>query len=1108
MRLRQVGTFLLAVCAFLSTCALDAAQPETTVPAEPTTEDAPSVTSTPSVRQVGLDFHYVDKNGELVPVPDMPLEVVLELWEIQQKLAKPGPPPPTYALQDLSIVGIARGGRAELTASVAIGVMRDGWVRVPLRFSNVFLAEAKYEGDGLAFVTYEKDDGYVCYVQASQDKLHKFSMKLVAPVRQVGSEYRLALQTPEAASSGLNLRVPFKEVTAKANNDLPVDTKEQGNETLLVVTGLGDAFQMSWREGSIEPTDVTPLLEVRSETLVEVIGERIANSNVRLAVSSLRGKFSSFDVHLPAGARLSERQPSQSGLQVAEAAGDDESDVTIVQVKPDQPTSGAVEVQLWLELDPTAGETKSEFEIGGLDVVDAVRQSGWIDIAVSKEASTNLTVTYEAGPDVLEAPVPDGQSRRVDARYEFARSPSSLRMQVATTPRETEISVDPVYILRVASTQVVLDAKLTYRVRGGVPSSVKVDMLGWQVDAASPATMVNDETFDPLHSGQLEIPLRSGAAAEGERFDLEIRATKEIADPNAVVSISLPRPDAKIVMPATVIVQPDNNVELTVQEDDLVGLERESFPPTIDDLADLQQHPLYYRERGDARTNGKPMVFATSLRVRQLAVSVGTVSTLDVDGRSVRVKQELKYQIDHERLDRIPLLVPRAVLAADGLNILCDGKQVEPDEDETSPDAGPARVQVDLDRIGSCSIVVQYEHPVSQLAPDSLNVPLVVPEASDETTVTGSRLEIVPDDVQVEIVEDDWVAVEAGTESIDGEVVLKSADAPSSVTLRIGRSKPQMSTAISRAWLQTWLDSTRRHERAVFRIRTNRNQIEVRLPDRATIQDVVVALDGRRVATSETQSITIKIPGEASPGEHVVELWYHMARKRELVGRIDLDPPVITDAEGSNHWYWQLAMPRDEHLLASPTDMTEEMTWQQRGLFLGRRPRLGQSEIERWIGATVQTPVPETLNHYLFSSFGDVSRRQCAAADRRAILLVVSGFALLTGLALLYVPRLRHPGLLFAGGVALVSVVFLYPSLSVGIAQASCLGLVLIVAAGLLKWFVDLPRTRGVVIEGTPYSSPDSKTVKGPASPIDSHAARPTSTMPAAAPVSAAESST
>lgn len=1128
MLLRQVGIFLLAVCALLLTCAPALAQPEKTDSEAPSPEEAAPTESPPSNRQLGTDhtifgleyeIKIPDETGKLVLIPNMPLEVYREIWRIWQNLKNPGPPLPNYTLQDLSITGTATGKQAELTATIAIRPLRDGWVRVPLRLSNAFLLEAKYDQVVDLSVRYEKDDGYVCYVKAPKDKLHAISMLLAVPVRQVGSEKHLTLQTPRAASSGLKLRVPLKEVKATANNDLPVGVEVQGEETLLTVTGLGDDFQMAWREGTVEPTDVGPLLEVRSETLVEVVGERNANSDVRLVVNRLRGTINSVNIRLPAGTRLSDGQPSQSGLHVATAADDEESDITIVQVKPEQPTKGPLEVNLWLELAPTAGGMGPEFELGGLDVEHAVRQSGWIDIGVSDETSDQLTPTWEPGPNVLETLVPENLKQKVDARFEFTRSPYSLRMRVSTTPRKTEISIEPTYVFHIESSRIVLDATLNYRVRGAVPSSVTVDMPGWQVSTvSSPEPVVNEETLDPTRPGPLVVPLRSLAAPEGQRFTLEIHATREIADPSAVVAFSPPRPDAKILTPATVVVQPANNVELTVVEDDMEGLERESFPPEID-LPERQQAAIFYRERSDARTDAKPTVFAATLRVRQRAVSVGGDCSLEVDLRSVRVKQQLLYRIAYEPLDRVPLIVPRSVLAG-GLSILCDGDPMRYDPmkgDEEGPrKVGPARIQVDLqrERIGRCDIVVEHKHFVSDLAAgqnNSLQVPLVVPQASEETTVAGSILRIPPsEDAQVEVAAGDWVAAEEGPESLDGEQTLKSTAIPSIASLRITRSKPrrQMSTSVSRAWIQTWLDSARRHERAVFRVRTNRKQIEIRLPDQATIEDV--ALDGRRVFASEdhAQSITLDLPEESASGEHVVELWYHTTRKQGLIDRVGLSPPVIADAKGSNYWYWQLATPPGEHLLDSPEGMTPEMTWQQQGLLLGRRPRLGQTEIERWIGATAQTPVPETLNQYLFSSFGEVSERHCATADRRAILLAVSGFALLLGLALLYVPRLRHPGLLFAAGVVLVSAVLLYPSLSVGIAQASCLGLVLVVAAGLLKWFLDLPQTRGVLISGAPYSSPDSKTVKGPASPIDSHAARPTTTIQASAAVSAAESST
>lgn len=1125
MLFRQVATFLLAICALSFTCAPVHAQPEATDSESPSSEKTAPVPAVPSVRQVGFDLYIIkvlDENGELVLMPDMTLEELLDLWKFKQNLANPGPPLPTYALQDLSITGTANGDQAELTATVAIRLLRDGWVRVPLRFSNAFLLEANSGVDGELFVAYEKDDGYVCYIQAPKDKLHTLSMQLAVPVRQVGSETHLALETPSAASSGLKLRVPLKEVRATANNDLPVGIEEQGQETLLVVTGLGDAFQMAWREGTVEPTDVGPLLEVRSETLVEVLGERNANSDVRLLVNSLRGNLSSFNVRLPTGARLSDGQPSQNGIQVATAADGNESGVTIVQVKPDQPTTGPLDVRLWLELAPTDDGVGPEFEIGGLDVENAVRQSGWIDVDVSDETSDHLSATWETGPEVVQTLVPEDQRQRIDARFEFTRSPSSLRMRVSTTPRKTEISIEPTYVLHVEASRVVLDATLNYRVRGAAPPSVSVNMPGWQVGAVtSPEALVNEETLDRTSTGPLVVPLQPLANVEGDRFKLEIHATREIADPSAVVAIPLPRPDAKILTPAAVVVQPADNVELTVGEDDLVGLERESFPPKIEGLPPRQQEPLYYRERGDAGTGARPTAFAATLRVRRRAVSVGSDCELKVDLRSVRVEQQIRYRIVYEPLDRVPLIVPRSVLETGGLSILCDGHpmpfdEMKVDEDGSTATPGPARIQVDLqrERIGPCDIDVHYQHSVSELAPgpdNSLQVPLVVPGESEDTTVTGSTLRIQPsEDAQVEVAAGDWSAVEKDAEALDGERMLKSSLLPSFAPLRITRSNPrrQMSTTVSRAWIQTWLDSTRRHERAVFRIRTNRKQIDVRVPDQATLEDL--ALDGQRIPVSagDTQSIALDLPDEPTSGEHVVELWYHTVRNRGFVDRVSLKPPVIRDAKGANRWYWQLATPTDEHLLNSPTGMTPEMTWQPWGLMLGRHPRIGQPELERWIGATVQTPIPETLNHYLFSSFGQVSERQCATADRRAILLVVSGLALLSGLALIYAPRLRHPGLLFVAGVTLVSAILLYPDLSVGFAQASCLGLVLVVAAGLLKWLVDSSQTRRLLIHGVPYSSPDSKTVKGPASPIDSHAARPPSTIPASAPVSAAESST
>jgi hypothetical protein len=162
--------------------------------------------------------------------------------------------------------------------------------------------------------------------------------------------------------------------------------------------------------------------------------------------------------------------------------------------------------------------------------------------------------------------------------------------------------------------------------------------------------------------------------------------------------------------------------------------------------------------------------------------------------------------------------------------------------------------------------------------------------------------------------------------------------------------------------------------------------------------------------------------------------------------------------------------------------------------------------LEQWIGASRQAPIPDSLNHYLFGSFGEAGNLRCTLSSRSLILSVVSGVTLVIGLLFIQVQRLHHPAWLFVGGLMLLTAILRYPDLAMAVYQASLLGLGLVFAALLLKWVVDWREASRSVIQGSMFAHPDSNTVRATLLVDDSASATPPTTASLPAEMQAGES--
>jgi hypothetical protein len=149
--------------------------------------------------------------------------------------------------------------------------------------------------------------------------------------------------------------------------------------------------------------------------------------------------------------------------------------------------------------------------------------------------------------------------------------------------------------------------------------------------------------------------------------------------------------------------------------------------------------------------------------------------------------------------------------------------------------------------------------------------------------------------------------------------------------------------------------------------------------------------------------------------------------------------------------YWQLVLPRNEHVIVAPAGMLPEFTWGWNGSFFGRDPSFEQPMLEVWSGGQRHTPVPFATSRYVYSSLHPVERCELRTANRTLIVLFASGLVLIGGLVLIYVPATRHPAALLLAAIVLGSLAVLYPEPTLLAAQAASLGLAATFLAALLQ---------------------------------------------------------
>lgn len=1067
-------------------CLLAAAQ-DSGAPVTP--EPGKAVPETPvepparPVEETLLPVYLKDKDGNLQAAINWTIEELEELYQLKNQLKQPDQAP-RYSVQWMSANGTASDDHADLTIQFKILVRDKQWVRVPLRLEQAVLREGvTYQGSGEQFLHFEEEgEGYVSWIRGGAGQQHQLTLKMLVPLVGVGEETRLRLFMPRATSSDLKLRVPMAgaegEVSEGATLLPPAASGNQATE--FSVLGLGGDFELAWHEAASRTTQTPPVLEATGAVLARV-DSRSVNSEARLTVRSHGGPFDRFRVLLPEEAELIAGTPSgYSVLPVSSEAGE-AKDQRLVEIRFPKKTAGPVEVRLTTRQTHDASGPSEWFELAGFEVLEAVRQ--WGTIGVSTVGDWHVLWGPSRGVrQVDELPEPL-QSEDMVAGFEYFSQPCSLTARVV--PIRTRISVEPEYVLLVDADQVRLEAKLKYTVRGSKVFALDVELPGWQFDKVGPDNLVAVAGAATDPSEVLSIPLLQPSTGQ---IEVSITAHRKIGPEPSALVLPLPRPRADSLSPAAVVVWPADNVELTPKTEALEGLILQQVAPQLKlPEPGRQQVPLFYRgETANA-------VFAADVRVHPQSILVDVNSQISLVEEKEQVEQKFSYRIDYEPLDKLTIAVPRSLAGSEELEVLLDGQRLSPaelpDQAAEDDDSQPVRKRITLRpaRIGPCELVIRYPISMERLLPKSsviCTVPLVMPV---EGELSSNKLYVTTKPgVRVEPREGTWTESEGEAEWLPERrgLQLAASKRAGNVVLAVHLEDPDAlgSTVVERAWVQTWLAGSSRQDRAVFRFTSNQKELEVIVPAGVEPEDVKTMLDRAEVEAQATPEgrLLIALPNDSNHRPHWLELHYPFAGGRSRRGQLSMELPRLGRDVWVRRVYWQLVLPRNEHVIVAPEGFTPEFNWGWNEIFLGRIPIfigrvpafwgrvpvLEQPQLETWAGATHLRAVPEATSRYLFSTMGPVTECEVRTASRSFLVLITSGAVLLVGMLLIYVPSSRHPATLLAGAVLLVSAAVLYPGATLQAAQAGSLGLVLTLCAVLLHCVV-ARRRRGTLLRET-----------------------------------------
>ncbi|MCA9247796.1 MAG: hypothetical protein KDA42_11790, partial [Planctomycetales bacterium] len=907
-----------------------------------------------------------DEDGNLQTVLNFSYQAFVEARRILQGIERPQQPP-AYTIREIHLRGTQRSEYFELQAEFDIDLQSSKWVRVPLSMRNAALAsDVGYEGGGKLVLSYEEESGYVGWLRTtSEDKpdqtddevpqqpsiAHRISLELHLPIAKQGDESQIELSLPRAVKSDFQFDVPLTNAVGHVTSPAQIVATKPASDATTRFEGIGASgiFRLAWRPDDRQEARLPRALEASGEILVIVNGPHV-RSEAKLLVRSFGEQFDRFQVRLPPGAALVES--SQAGYAITsieDAATHPEAleRGLVVEVALDSAASESPAVRLTTERTINTDKKEEFVELAGFEVIDAVRQWGYVASQVRDDWQL-LWGDWRNVGRVEELPATLQRDDSDDA-FEYFSQPFSLPARVI--PKTTRVRVRPEYVVSVSSQQARLQGTLNYSIRGAKLYEFRIRIPDWRDVEIGPPEVIDKDRIVELENRTYLVPLKRPST---EAHELKITATLAVdTEKQDAVEFQLPQPEATFHESAVLVVQPEDNVEINVDQARSSGLAPRHVAPNVT-LPVRQQEPLYFRVEGESPA------FVAQLTIHQQQVRVDMVNRLSLLNAETTVEQQVSYAVRYLPLDRLDFLAPSA-LANTEIYAQLGGKQIPiqtveaPQENAVQGDIVPMRVTLPATaRIGELNLLLRFKlerRPLQAGRSELWEVPLIMPIGGE---LISNRLHIDSDrTLQTSInspgEEAIWkpmVSESTGHGGSDYVAPGRAFSVP--LALQLEPAEGSGVTQIREMWLQAWLTDSARQDRVLMLLETSEPQLHIVMPERVRAQDTEVRLDGllQPSRPSSDGSLLVELAKDGVRRERQLELRYQF-QDRETSAHV-FAAPKLQNSQWLGVAYWHFVTPLREHILGTPADLSAQYEWQWRGFYLGQRTPAQPQDVKVW----------------------------------------------------------------------------------------------------------------------------------------------------------------